>query len=61
MTEIISTISEEGPLSLESISQAYSSSGEIDLCLIAFSRLEAEGLITQRSNGKWKVIEKDVS
>lgn len=59
MSEIVNSLSREGPLSLSSMSKPYCYSGEMGPCLIAFSRLEAEGLIVQRPDGKWKVAEKD--
>lgn len=55
MSEIVDALSREGPLSLSSMSESYRSDGEMAPCLIAFSRLEAEGLIVQRSDGKWEI------
>ncbi len=55
MTNIVNRLLNEGPLSLNSMSNPYRSSNEIGLCLMAFSRLEAEGLIIQRPDDKWKL------
>lgn len=59
MSEIVNSLSREGPLSLSSMSKPYCHSEEMSPCLIAFSRLEAEGLIVQHPDGKWRVAEKD--
>ncbi len=55
MTNMVNKLLEEGPISLTSMSESYRSSNEMGLCLMAFSRLEAEGLIIQRPDGKWKL------
>lgn len=55
MANMVNKLLEEGPSSLNSISKAYQKSNEMGLCLMAFSRLEAEGIIVQKSDGRWKV------
>lgn len=57
MTDILNKLLESGPRSLEWLSDQYRSSDEVGLCLIAFSRLEAEGLIVRDPAGKWKITE----
>lgn len=58
MTNMVNKLREEGPSSLNSMSEAYQKSNEMGLCLMAFSRLEAEGIIVQKSDGRWKVSER---
>lgn len=55
MTNMVNKLLEEGPSSLNSMSETYQKSNEMGLCLMAFSRLEAEGIIVQKSDGRWKV------
>lgn len=55
MNEMIKNLQENGPLTLTELSKKYRKSKEMGSCLIAFSRLEAEGLIIRKPNGKWKV------
>jgi len=60
MTSMVNKLIEEGPLHLDSMSKSYKESNEMGLCLMAFSRLEAEGIIVQKSSGKWKISKRKV-
>ncbi|KXA90675.1 hypothetical protein AKJ61_00080 [candidate division MSBL1 archaeon SCGC-AAA259B11] len=58
MTKMANDLEENGPLSLTEMSKPYREENEMGPCLIAFSRLEAEGLIVQKPNGKWKISQR---
>lgn len=55
MTNMVNNLLKKGPLSLNAMAEPYHSSNEMGLCLMAFSRLEAEGLIIQRPDDRWKL------
>lgn len=55
MTNMVNNLLKKGPLSLNAMAEPYRSSNEMGLCLMAFSRLEAEGLIIQRPDDRWKL------
>ncbi|GEM_PF-2480181 len=57
MNEMVSSIQDDGSLTLTEMAEPYRSSGEMGPCLIAFSRLEAEGLIVKQPDGKWRIFE----
>ncbi|KXB05723.1 hypothetical protein AKJ50_00040 [candidate division MSBL1 archaeon SCGC-AAA382A13] len=61
MSEMVNTLDEEGALSLATMSEPYIANDETGLCLMAFSRLEAEGLIIQQLDGKWKLSERRIT
>lgn len=55
MTDIVNNLSEKGPHRLREMAEKYRPKNEVGLCQIAFSRLEAEGIIEKRSDGKWEL------
>lgn len=55
MSEIVNSLSEDGPRSLKWMAEQYARSKKVGLCQIAFSRLEAEEIIEKRSDGKWEL------
>lgn len=57
MNELLNSLIQRDPRSLTWMSEQYREENEVGLCMIAFSRLEAEGLIIQRPDGKWEVSE----
>lgn len=58
MTKIVNNLHKEGPLSLGTIAEPYRTNNEMGLCLMAFSKLEAEDIIVKDSDGKWKFEKK---
>ncbi len=60
MGEICNRLSEKKSLSLEEMSKPYRKSEEIGLCLMAFSRLEAEGIIAQKLDDTWTISERKI-
>lgn len=53
MTEVANKLLADGPLTLESMVAPYEE-GEMGPFLIAFSRLEADGMVVKDTDGKWR-------